>query len=205
MKRILPLALALACAPAFAAAGQPDQSVIFGVSLGYIHPLTSTTVLVSSGGIYDQTGAGLALNDGGEFGLEFLVIHSERFSTRWGAFATYQGVTASNPPYGTPASGMNRLGFGGYGQINFNLVNGVGKSWYVTVGGVYANYSISANSSNDDGDASGNLDKVSGVGVIAGTGISYNGRHVRFTPEVLVQKIGVETTGIFRLHFQFPF
>jgi hypothetical protein len=49
------------------------------------------------------------------------------------------------------------------------------------------------------------LDKVSKGGVVFGTGISFNGKTMRWTPEFLIQKVDKETAAIFRLHSQFQF
>jgi len=199
MPRPLPLLLlALVSAPLFAG---PNSNSAFGFSLGYLHPVDSSKVMVSQGGIYDGTGAGVKVSDGGELGLEYLVVHGERLSSRWGVTYAYQGASAATPPAGTTGSGMTRTTFGAYGQGNFNMANGLGKAWYLTAGGVYNANTISQSGGSDGGD----LDKVSRMGVMVGTGIGFTGERMRFTPEFLLQRIGVETTAIVRLHCQVSF
>ena len=200
MFRPIPLlSLVLLCTPALAV--EVASSSAFGFSVGLLHPLDSSKVMVSQGGIYDGTQAGVTANDGGEFGLEYLVVHGERFSTRWGVTYAYQSMAASNPPAGTSGSGMTRTTLGGYLHANFILVEGVGKHWYLTIGGVYNSGTISQSGGSDGG----TLDKVAQAGFAVGTGISFNGETMRFTPEFVLQKIGVETTAVMRLHCQVSF
>ena len=197
----LAFVLICACVPSFAQ-GTASPNMAIGFSVGYVHPVSSTQVNVQPGGFFDNTYSTLSVNDGGELGLDLSVIHGERFSTRWGMTYAYQGTAVTN--FG--GSSLNRATLGGYVQGNFNIINGVGKAWFLTVGGVYNNYSISQNGSSDSGGSSSNeIDKTSKAGFTFGTGITFNGKTFRWTPEVLVQKVGNETTGIFRLHCQVPF
>jgi hypothetical protein len=194
------LTLALVCAPIFAGT-DPGSGMAFGFSVGYQHPQHNTKIETTPNPQYNF--GGLLLNDGGEVGLELSVIHSERFSTRWGMIYSYQSMAAPMG-YHLVVGSLHRAAFGGYLQGNFNLIQGVGKAWYLTAGGVYNAYSITANNG-DSNDGSNDLDKTSKAGVVFGTGVTFNGKNWRWSPELLIQKVGIETTGIFRLHCQVQF
>jgi hypothetical protein len=183
------LALALACG------GLSAGDVALGLSLGYKQFADTKKVNLASGSIY--TNSGVTINNVAELGLDLQVVHGERFSTRWG-FVTDLGQKAeiSYFPYGGTEK-LDRSAYGAYVMGNFNIVNGVGKNWYLTAGGVYNWYSITRNEVD--------LDKVSKGGVVFGTGISFNGKTMRWTPEFLIQKVDKETAAIFRLHSQFQF
>jgi opacity protein-like surface antigen len=130
------------------------------------------------------------------------VVHGERFSTRWGFAMNFGQMVDIGYPGNRPTN-FDRSAYSVYVQGNLNIVNGIGKTWYLTAGPTYNWYSIDTKDSN--GSSSTSVDKTSKVGVLFGTGVSFNGKTMRWTPEFLVSKVGEETTGIFRLHIQYQF
>lgn len=183
------LALAIACS----ALSAGDTTL--GLSFGYKNFTDSKKVNLSSDTFYN--GYGISINNVPELGIDLQVIHSERFSTRWGFVNDFGQKVTTTSPYTRVTEKLDRSAYGAYIMGNLNILNGVGKSWYLTAGGVYNWYSITRGGAD--------LDKTTKVGVVFGTGISFNGKTMRWSPEFLIQKVDKEMSGIFRLHSQFQF
>ena len=193
------ITLALVCSAL--PAQEKSAGVSLGVSVGF-HSLNSTSdgLNLSTAGVTGTGSSGSA-----EFGMDLHFIHSERFSTRWGmTYATGQKVNlvrANFPGNATSFPNLDRTCFGVYIMGDLNIINGVGQNLYLTAGPVYNMYRIAQSGLS----SSVNLDKTNKAGFIGGLGLSFNGSTMRWTPELLLQKVGTETTRIIRLHIQFQF
>ncbi|WP_005031499.1 hypothetical protein [Holophaga foetida] len=178
------LALAMAT-PAFAQ--HFNQNVLLNVHVGALVPQESSKIeldgLTTSG----------KQKSGYDVGLSLQVLHSERFSTRWGWSYASQDLDID----ALPNEKFQRNYSTFYIQGLFSLVNGVGKNWYLLAGGIHQTRTIEWEGYSDE------ADKVRSAGFQVGTGLSFNSGAFRLAPELIYQQAGKEGSFLARVNFGF--